>query len=89
MKVNWKVRFKNKVWLASFISVIVTFVFSMLGLFEIASPVTENQVMRVINAVLMFLSLTGVLIDPTTEGISDSERAMGYNEPWNDEYEHD
>ena len=88
MKVNWKVRFKNKVWLASFISVIVTFVFSMLGLFEIASPVTENQVMRVINAVLMFLSLTGVLIDPTTEGISDSERAMGYNEPWNDEYEH-
>lgn len=89
MKVNWKVRFKNKVWLASFISVIVTFIFAMLGLFEIASPVTENQVMRVVNAVLMFLSLTGVLIDPTTEGISDSERAMGYDEPWNDENEHD
>ena len=31
MKINWKVRLKNKVWLGSFLSLIVGFVYSMLG----------------------------------------------------------
>ena len=84
MKVNWKVRFKNKVWLTAFFAAIVTFVFTMLGMFDIFPAVTENQIMRLINAVLMFLSLTGVVVDPTTAGIGDSDRALGYEEPWDD-----
>ena len=85
MKVNWKVRFKNKVWLTAFISAIVTFAFTILGMFDIFPAVTENQVMRLVNAMLMFLSLTGVVVDPTTAGLGDSNRAMGYEEPWQDE----
>ena len=84
MKINWKVRFKNKVWLTSFVSLIVGFVYSMLALFEVFPEVTQNNIMRVIDNVLTFLGLIGVLVDPTTAGISDSNRAMSYNEPWND-----
>ena len=84
MKLNWKVRFKNKVWLASFISLIVGFVFSMLALFDVYPKVTQSLVMQIVDQVLTFLGLIGVIVDPTTAGIEDSNRAMGYAEPWDD-----
>ena len=84
MKVNWKVRFKNKVWLGSFLSLIVGFVYSMLALFDVFPQVTQNLVVQLLNQVLTFLGLIGVIVDPTTAGLSDSERAMGYVEPWDD-----
>ena len=85
MKMNWKVRFKNKVWLSMFLSLIVGFVFNMLKLFDVVPSFTENTVMNIINQVLTFLGLIGVLVDPTTAGIEDSNRAMTYEEPWKDE----
>ena len=84
MKINWKVRFKNKVWLGSFLSLIVSFAYSMLGLFDIFPDVTRNNVIEILNQILTFLGLIGVLVDPTTAGLGDSERAMGYDEPWDD-----
>lgn len=84
MKVNWKVRFKNKTWLSMFISLIVGFVFNILKLFDIVPVVTENIIMNIVSQVLTFLGLIGVLVDPTTAGFNDSERAMGYEEPWDD-----
>ncbi len=84
MKINWKVRFKNKIWLGSFLSLIVSFAYSMLGLFEVFPSVTRNSVLEIMNQILTFLGLIGVLVDPTTAGLGDSERAMGYVEPWDD-----
>ena len=84
MKINWKVRFKNKPWLFAFISLIVGFVFSMLNLFDIFPAVTQNQVLKIVEQVLTFLGLIGVLVDPTTAGLDDSARAMGYDKPWDD-----
>ena len=82
--VNWKVRFKNKIWLGSFLSLIVGFVYSMLELFDVFPTVTQNYVVQLVNQVLTFLGLIGVIVDPTTAGLGDSERAMGYEEPWDD-----
>ena len=84
MKLNWTVRFKNKVWLGSFLSLIVSFVYSMLALFDVFPGVTQNHVAEILNQVLTFLGLIGVIVDPTTAGLGDSERAMGYEEPWDD-----
>ena len=84
MKLNWKVRFRNKVWLGSFLSLIVGFVYSMLALFDVFPNVTQNLVVQLLNQVLTFLGLIGVIVDPTTAGLGDSERAMGYEEPWDD-----
>ena len=84
MKMNWKVRFRNKTWLTMFISLIIGFVFNMLKLFDVAPIVTENTVATIAAQVLEFLGLIGVLVDPTTVGIGDSNRAMTYVEPWDD-----
>ncbi|MBR6173054.1 MAG: phage holin, partial [Eubacterium sp.] len=87
MKINWKVRFRNKVWLGSFLSLIVGFIYSLLALFDVFPAVTQNLVVQLLNQVLTFLGLIGVIVDPTTAGLEDSERAMGYEEPWDDDRE--
>ncbi len=84
MKINWKVRFKNKTWLSMFISLIVGFVFNLLKMFDVVPVVTENTVMSIIGQVLTLLGLLGVIVDPTTAGVEDSNRAMSYDEPWVD-----
>ena len=84
MKINWKVRFKNKIWLGSFLSLIVGFIFNMLALFDVYPPITENIITNILNQILTFLGLIGVIVDPTTAGLEDSNRAMNYDEPWQD-----
>ena len=84
MKINWKVRFKNKVWLGSFFSLVIGFIYSLLALFDVFPAVTQNLVVQLLNQVLTFLGLIGVIVDPTTAGVGDSERAMGYEDPWDD-----
>ena len=83
-KINWKVRFKNKVWLGSFLSLIVGFIYSLLALFDVFPQVTQNLVVQMLNQVLTFLGLIGVIVDPTTAGLGDSDRAMGYTKPRED-----
>lgn len=85
MKINWKVRFKNKTWLATFLSLIIGFVYNILDMFDIAPVITQNVVTQIVGQGLTLLGLLGVLVDPTTEGLNDSNRAMSYEEPWRDE----
>ena len=82
MKLNWKVRFKNKVWLGSFLSLIIGFIYSILALFDVYPEVTQSLVMQLMNQVLTMLGLIGVIVDPTTAGLGDSERALGYEVPY-------
>lgn len=79
--INWKVRFKNKVWLAAFITFLVSTVYQFLAMFEIAPIITQDAVMQAVAVVLQLLSLLGVVVDPTTKGMGDSARALGYDDP--------
>lgn len=81
MKINWTVRFKNGTWLGSFIGFIVATIYQLLAMFDIAPAITQSEVMQVVAVVLQLLGLLGVITDPTTKGISDSERALSYKEP--------
>ena len=81
MKINWKVRLRNKTWVASLLALIVTFVYNLLSSFEIVPAVSEEWVMGIISTVLTLLTALGVLIDPTTQGVSDSDLALLYVEP--------
>jgi phi LC3 family holin len=78
MKVNWKARFKNKVFLISFLALLISFVYNVLGMFEIVVPITESQVSEFVTIVVNVLGVLGVVVDPTTQGINDSERALTY-----------
>ena len=84
MKINWKVRFRNKVWLGSFLSLMIGFIYSLLALLDVFPEVTQSLVLQLMNQILTFLGLIGAIVDPTTAGIGDSERAMEYSEPWDD-----
>lgn len=84
MKINWKVRFRNKTWLGLFLSLIIGFVFNILKMFDIYPSITQNQIIEIVSQALTFLGLIGVLVDPTTDGFGDSNRAMGYEVPYKD-----
>lgn len=81
MKINWKVRLRNKPWVAGLVGIIVTFAYDIMAAFEIVPAVDESHVMSLIKTLLTLLVGLGVLVDPTTQGVSDSERAMMYVEP--------
>ena len=89
MKINWKVRFQNKVWLMSFISLIVGFIYNILRAFDVIPTISQQMVMDIVGQVLTFLGMLGVIVDPTTEGLNDSQRAMSYEKPWVDEDENE
>lgn len=78
MQINWKARFKNKAFLVIFATTIVAFVYQMLGLFGIVPKVSEELIIELIGIIINLLVALGIVIDPTTEGISDSDRAMTY-----------
>ena len=54
------------------------------GLFRFTFPITQSRVAQLVNRVLTFLGLIGMIVNPTTAGLGDCERAMGYMEPWDD-----
>lgn len=78
MKINWKARFKNKAFVITFVTLIVAFVYQMLGVFNVVPSVSEETVVNIITIVVNFLAMIGVMVDPTTDGFNDSDRAMTY-----------
>lgn len=78
MKINWKARFKNKTFIITFVTLIVTFVYQIIGLFEIVPSISESTIANVLTVIVNILAGLGVLVDPTTPGTADSERALTY-----------
>ena len=81
--INWKVRIKNKYFWLSLIPALFMLVQVVLNVFNISYDfgVLTEELKAVINAVFVVLAIIGVVNDPTTSGISDSERAMSYDKP--------
>lgn len=84
MKINWGVRLKNPIWLMSMASLIITFVYGVLDALGVIPVFPQEKAVQAAQALFTFLGLIGVIQDPTTAGIIDSNRAMTYNEPWSD-----
>lgn len=79
--INLSVRFKNPTWVLSFATSVISFVYVILGMFEVVPPISQDMIIQVISAVVAFLTGIGVMIDPTTKGVKDSEQALSYTEP--------
>ena len=78
MKINWKVRLRNKTWLMSVLALIVSFVYDLLAMLDIVPPLSQDWLMSLLQTILTLLTALGVVIDPTTQGAADSDRAMHY-----------
>lgn len=82
-KINWTVRLKNKnFWLALVpaIALLLQSAGDIFGL-KLELGVTIDKILVFINVLFALLVLVGVVNDPTTAGLSDSQRALGYDEP--------
>lgn len=84
MNINWKVRFKNKYFWACLIPALIVLIKNILKLVGIDFDFTviQERILDVIEAVFVVLSILGIVNDPTTDTISDSERAMTYQIPF-------
>lgn len=87
MKLNLKVRLKNPVFWLTVIPALLAFIYSLLGAFGIVPALSEDTAVKILTSVVTALATLGVLVDPTTSGISDSNRAMNYTEPVKSEAE--
>lgn len=81
--INWKVRIKNKNFWIAIIPAIILVIQAVAAIFGVTLELGEigNKLVTVVNAVFVVLTILGIVTDPTTKGISDSERAMTYNKP--------
>ena len=85
--INWKVRIKNKnFWLALVpaLFLLVQAIGAPLG-YKWDFVVLNQQLPAIINAAFALLAILGVVVDPTTEGVADSARALTYTKPGVDE----
>lgn len=84
MKINWKVRLQNKTWLLAMAAAVLAFVYQLLGLLGITPAVSQDQITQLIALAINVLVALGVVVDPTTAGVTDSTQAMTYDEPKKD-----
>ncbi len=82
MKINWRIRLQHKPFLLALFSLILLLAQQVAAIFgyDLTSAMSE-QLTSILNTVLSILVLMGVVVDPTTRGTKDSERALMYRRP--------
>lgn len=83
MRINWKVRLKNKAFWLTAIPAVLLLAQQVLAVFGITFDLEGIQaaLLQVVTAVFSVLAVLGVVVDPTTEGTCDSCEALEYDEP--------
>lgn len=86
MKINWIVRIKNKAFWLALIPALLLLVQTVAATFGLTLDLGEigDKLLAVVKAVFSVLVILGVVVDPTTNGVSDSTQAMTYKEPKKD-----
>jgi len=78
---NFKVRMRNPLFWITIIPSIVALVYNILSSFKITTPISQDVFVQFSTTIISALTTLGVLIDPTTKGVSDSVQAMTYTKP--------
>lgn len=83
MKINWEVRIRNKNFWVAMIPAIILLIQQVAGIFGVNIDLGSlgDKLLAIVNTVFVILALVGVVSDPTTDGISDSDQALAYTEP--------
>jgi len=81
MKINWKVRLQHKQFWVSLIALLIVLANQIAGIFHVDITFYNDQVTAISETILSILGLLGIIIDPTTIGVSDSTQALNYDKP--------
>lgn len=81
--VNWKVRFRSKIFWVALIPALLLLVQTVAAVFgyTLDFEALQGRLLDVVNAAFLVLTILGIVVDPTTAGISDSVLAMTYEKP--------
>ncbi|CQR24568.1 prophage LambdaSa03, holin [Streptococcus varani] len=81
--INWTVRLKNKAFWTAIIPAVLLVTQAVANVFGYTLDLGDlgNKLLVVVNSVFAVLVITGIVTDPTTNGVSDSEQALNYTEP--------
>lgn len=85
-KINWLVRIKNKTFWIALIPALLLLIQVIAAVFGYTLDLDElgSQLLAVVNALFVVLSILGIVEDPTTAGATDSKQALTYDEPKED-----
>lgn len=80
MKINWKIRVKNKAFWLAIVPAILLLISQILELFGITINLDSigTQLQSIIVSIFTILAIMGIVVDPTTDGVNDSDLAMIY-----------
>lgn len=83
MNINWKVRFKNKAFWIGFIPAVVILIQAIGSLFGYTFKLqgVEDNLINVVEALFAVLAVLGIVVDPTTIGLSDGFYGLQYTSP--------
>ena len=83
MEINWRVRIKNKQFWMALIPAVLLLIQVVANVFGYKIDLGDmgNKLLAVVNAVFAVLAILGIVTDPTTAGVSDSDLAMTYQKP--------
>lgn len=86
MKINWLVRVKNKAFWVALIPTILLLAQQVCGMFGVDIKIAnlQDNLLSIVGTLFTLLAILGIVVDPTTDGISDSNLAMTYEEPKKD-----
>jgi len=86
MNINWQVRFKSKTFWVAIVPAILLLIQAVAAVFGYTLDFTQlnTKLLAVVEAAFVVLAILGIVVDPTTNGVSDSIRALGYSEPYDD-----
>ena len=81
--INWKVRLKNKRVVVGLVAAVLLLAQAAAGVFGYALDLggLGDELLAVVNALFVVLSILGIVTDPTTRGVGDSAQALTYKEP--------
>ena len=81
--INFKVRAKNKTFWVTFIPTVILLIQVILAVFGVSIDLSAfgDRLIDVVNVLFSLLAILGVVTDPTTPGVSDSETALTYTAP--------
>lgn len=79
--INWKVRLQSGAFWIGVTGLVLTLLYYVFDLVGFIPAYSQEQIVNVVMMVVQILSFIGIVTDPTTKGIKDSEQAQGYEKP--------
>lgn len=71
---KWKQRLKNRTFVISFVTAVLALIYEILALAGVTPKIGQDDAATIAVMIVNILSVLGIVVDPTTPGISDGDK---------------